>query len=282
MNNDPIDSHSIDPRRRRRPLASARRGVTSETLAAFLVVLTICAAVSFSSPADAMNGSETVKEASIPFKSGTVIEIAFASVEGGKESQLGMEYFPKILPIAAKYGASLLATFRVTAVTGGDIQPQMVAIFEWPNLEARDRLLTDPEAMELFPIRDDALTFIALGYYTVEQDVTVTFREDKTYEFFNAWLRPSASEALPEYFKQSDAPKQKYGPPKFVVDLKPVEAAAQEDFVLRPNMAGIVEWTSTGAYLGLVADPEFKKAVPLLERSVTRLDMVHAKFDFPQ
>ncbi len=280
MNNDPIDSYSIDPRRR--PLTSARRGVTSRTLTAFLVVLALCATVSFSGSADAKNGSEAVREASVTFKSGTVIEIAFASVEGGKEAQLGMEYFPKILPIAAKYGASLLATFRVTAVTGGDIQPQIVAIFEWPDLEARERLLADPQAIELFPIRDDALTFIALGYYTVEQDATVTFTEDKTYEFFNVWLTPAAGEALPEYFKQSDAPKQKYGPPKFLLDLKPVESAIREDFVLRPNMAGIVEWTSTGAYFGLVADPEFKKAVPLLEKSVTRLDMVHAKFDFPQ
>ena len=100
--------------------------------------------------------------------------------------------------------------------------------------------------------------------------------------FFNAWLTPAAEEALPEYFKQSDAPKQKYGPPEFLVTLKPIETAAKEDFVLRPNMSGVVEWTSTGAYFGLVADPEFKKAVPLLERSVTRLDMVHTKFDFPQ
>ncbi len=272
--------HSITPSRSSGPRTAARRTVASKF--AFVVVLAVSAAMSFPIHAEAMKDVEEVKEASVTFKSGTVIEIAFASVEGGKEAQLGIEYFPKIMPIAAKYGGRILATFHVTAVTGGDIQPQIVAIFEWPDLKARDRLLADPEATKLFPIRDDALTFIALAYYTVEQDTTVTFREDKTYEFFNGWLTPSAKEALPEYFKQSDAPKQKYGPPKFLVGLKPVETEAKEDFVLRPNISGIVEWTSTGAYLGLIADPEFRKAAPLLEKSVTRLDMVHTKFDFSQ
>ena len=158
----------------------------------------------------------------------------------------------------------------------------MIVLFEWPNLAALDRLRADKEAKKLFPIRDDAISFFTQGFYTVEKDVTVAFSDDKTYEFFNGWLTPSADKSLPEYFKQSDAPKQKYGPPKFLVDLKPLSNAPEHDFVLQPDMAGIVEWNNTRAYFGLIADPAFKKAAPLLDRSVSRLDMVHAKFDFPR
>lgn len=223
-----------------------------------------------------------VKEANIIFKTNKVIEIAYASVEGGKESQLGEEYFPKILPLAAKYGGKMLGSFQVTSVTGGEIQPQMIVIFEWPNIAARDKLLSDSEAQKLFPIRDDALTFIKLAYFTVDEDVTVTFREDKTYEFFNAWLTPEAETALPEYFKQSEEVKKKYGPPAFVASLKPLKNLTKESYLLQPHMTGIVEWNSTNAYYGLIADPEFKKAAPLLEKSLSRIDMLHAKFNFPQ
>ncbi len=232
--------------------------------------------------ASATAGEDPVKEANIIFKSGKVIEIAFLSLEGGKEAQMGTEYFPKILPIGAKYGGKMLGSFQVTAVTGGEIQPQTVAIFEWPDLAARDQFLEDKEAKQLFPIRDDALTFFKQAYYTVPEDVTVTFREDKTYEFFNAWLTPEAETALPEYFKQSEAPKQKYGPPKFLANLKPLTNAPKEDYVLQPHMCGIVEWNSTNAYYGLIADPDFKKAVPLMKKSLTRIDMLHTKFNFPQ
>lgn len=220
------------------------------------------------------------KEAKIFFKTGKIIEIAYASVEGGKEPQLG-EYFSKILPLAKKYGGKMLGSLQVTAVTNGEIYPQMIAIFEWPRMAARDELLADSEAQKLFPIRDEALTFIKLAYFTVDEDVTITFREDKRYEFFNAWLTPEAETALPEYFKQSEEVKKKYGPPTFLATLKPLELP-KEDYLLQPHMAGIVEWNNTKTYYGLIADPEFKKAAPLLDKSLTRIDMIHAKFDFLQ
>lgn len=223
-----------------------------------------------------------VKSVDITFKSGKVIEIAYATIEGGKEAELSQNYFSKILPIAAKYGAKMLGSLQVTAVVDGDVAPQMIAIFEWPNIEARERLLADRQAKKLFPIRDAILTSIKLAYYTVEKDVTVTFREDKTYEFFNAWLTPEAGKLLPEYFKKSDAPKKKYGPITFIASLKPISGLPAEDYLLQPQMAGIVEWNNTSSYYGLMADPEFKKVVPLLKKSVTRLDGIHAKFDFPQ
>ena len=127
---------------------------------------------------------DIVKEATILFKAGKVIEIAYATVEGGKEAKLGKEYFSKILPIAAKYGGKMLGSLQVTAVVDGGVTPQMIAIFEWPNIEARDKLLADRQAKKLFPIRDAILTSIKLAYYTVDQDTPVTFKEDKTYEFF--------------------------------------------------------------------------------------------------
>ena len=229
------------------------------------------------------NPTETmVKSADITFKAGKVIEIAYVTLEGGKEEKLGKDYFSKILPLAAKYGGKMLGSLQVTAVVDGEVAPQMIAIFEWPTIEARDQLLADREAQKLFPIRDAILTSIKLAYYTVEKDVTVTFREDKTYEFFNAWLTPEAGKLLPEYFKKSDAPKKKYGPITFVASLKPIPGLSAADYLLQPQMAGIVEWNNTNAYYGLMADPEFKKVVPLLERSVTRLDGIHAKFNFPQ
>ncbi|PCJ82564.1 MAG: hypothetical protein COA49_00420 [Bacteroidetes bacterium] len=226
--------------------------------------------------------TEVVKSADITFKSGKIIEIAYATVEGGKEAKLGQEYFAKILPIAAKYGGKMLGSLRVTAVVDGAVAPQMIAIFEWPTIAARDALLADKEAQKLFPIRDAILTSIKLAYYTVEKDVTVTFRADKTYEFFNAWLTPQADTLLPEYFEKSAKPKEKYGPITFVASLKPVKGLAAADYLLQPHMSGIVEWNNTTAYYGLMADPEFIKVAPLLKNSVTRLDGIHAKFDFPE
>ena len=75
--------------------------------------------------------------------------------------------------------------------------------------------------------------------------------------------------------------KKKYGPPAFLASLKPLNLP-KADYLLQPHMAGIVEWNNTNAYYGLIADPEFKKVVPLLNKSISRIDMLHAKFDFPE
>ncbi|MCL6274585.1 hypothetical protein M3P19_11230 [Muricauda sp. 2012CJ35-5] len=221
------------------------------------------------------------KTMEIHFNSEKVIEIAYANIRGGMEAQLNQDYFPKIIPIAAKYGGKVLGSFEVLAVTGGEVRPQLVAIFEWPNLQAHANLLNDKEAKKIFPIRDTALTDIKLSYFVVEKDVAVTFQSDKVYEFFSGWLTPEAQTALPQYFAKSEAPKLKYGPPKFLVDLKPAPGVKKEDYILIPDVTGIVEWNNTAAFYGLSADPDFKKVSHLLESSVSRLDMIHTKILMP-
>ncbi|MBS9716470.1 DUF1330 domain-containing protein [Pseudohalocynthiibacter aestuariivivens] len=222
------------------------------------------------------------REATVLLKADTVIEVSYGSIEGGKEMQLMGDYLPKIMPIVESYGGKMLGNFQVTAVTGGEITPQMVAIFEWPSLEARNEMHADEAAKELFPLREDAMTFFKQAFYTVDEDTPLTFHEDKTYEFFTAWLTFAAKASLPAYFVMSDAPKQNYGPPRFIATLKPLEDGPNGSYVLNPDMAGIVEWNNTATYYGLVNNPGFKLAAPLLSASVSRLDMVHTRFAFPQ
>ncbi len=223
----------------------------------------------------------TDKESIITFKKGKVIEIAYATVQGGKEMQLN-EYFGKVLPIASKYGGKMLGSFEVTAIIEGEIHPQMVALFEWPNIEAYNKISKDKEAMKIFPLRDEVITSFKQGFFTVEKDVDVTFTEGKRYEFFNAWLTPNAKELLPKYFEGTAEVKKLYGSPKFLVDLKPLANAPTESYSINPHMCGIVEWTNTSAYYGLIADEEFKKSALLLEKALSKMYMIHTKFNFPQ
>jgi len=226
-----------------------------------------------------------VKEASIVLKAGKVIEIIYATIKGGDDGKIQNEYFTKMEPIQAKYGSKLLGSFDVKAITGGEIKPQIVYVFEWPSLASRDKLYGDKEAQKLFPLRNAFLTSVKLAHYTVAKDTKLTFSNDKVYEFFNAWLTLDSKTALPKYFKESDASKKRYGSPKFLATLQPITDAAYLDLqgpYLHPHMAGIVEWNKTSDFYGLSADADWKKAAVNLEKSVSRLDMVHVKYNFPQ
>ncbi len=223
-----------------------------------------------------------VKKANVTLKQGKVIEIAYASVKEGKMADLQQKYFAKVGPIVAEYGATRLAMFQVTAKTGGEMEkPQLVGIFEWPSFEEMEAFHKDSRMQSLGKIRDGALSFFRQSFFEVKADTSIEFRSDRTYEFFSAWLNPNAGSALKDYFKASKPMKLRHGPPVFVASLSPLKGAPSSHKVLRPHMAGIVEWPSTQTYYDLSTDKEFvEKAEPLLKKAVTRLDMIHAKFMF--
>ncbi|MEH6631734.1 MAG: DUF1330 domain-containing protein [Halopseudomonas aestusnigri] len=266
---------------REQPRGSIKRLATMASM--LTAVVTLISAPLHAQEAQPTQPTKTPpREASMLLKAGTIIEISYASIEGGKEKQLMGDYLPQIMPIVASYGGKMLGSFQVTAVTGGEVEPQMLAIFEWPSLEARTQLHQDKAAQKLFPLRDDALTYFKQAFYTVDQDTPLVFKENKSYEFFNAWLTIASTVSLPAYFKLSEGPKQKYGPPEFIAQLKPLENPPEGSYVISSDMAAIVEWNSTAAFYGLMADPGFKLAAPLLSASVSRLDQIHTKFAFPQ
>ena len=222
-------------------------------------------------------------EAKITLEADRVIELAFFNIEGGKEPDLMANYLPNILPIAAKYGGSLLGVFNVTAVVEGEMRPQAIAIFAWDDLETREVFVKQPEAIKLFPIRDEALTFFKLGYYSVDQDTELTLRSDRVYEFFNAWTTDTAAASLPAYFENTAEVKTRYGSPQFIAELQPHSYLRdiELDHMVHPDMAGIVEWVNTGAYYAMNTDPAFVEHKPLLDDALEDIQVLHTQFAFP-
>lgn len=232
--------------------------------------------------ADSARTSGVLQEAVVTLEPGKVYEVAFASVKKGKMAVLKEEYFPKAMPIIAEYGGKKLGMFKVVAKTGGEMRmPKMVALFEWSSLEAMNNLHKDPRMKPLGKIRDSSFSFFRQAFYKVEKETTIVFRSDKTYEFFAAWMNPNSGPTLSKYFKVSEPMKKRHGPPVFKANFSPLKDVPNKKSILKPHMAGIVEWPNTQTYYDLKNDHEFAtQAAPLLDKAVARLDMIHAKFIF--
>lgn len=226
--------------------------------------------------------NRSLKAAEVQLEPGKVYEVTFFSIKEGKMTIMNEDYFPKAMPILTEYGAKNLGMFKVVAKKGGEMQrPQMIALFEWPSLTAMHNLHNDPRMRSLGKIRDSSISFFRQAFHKVEKETTIVFRSDKTYEFFAAWLNPNSGPTLGKYFKASEPMKKRHGPPVFKVMLSPLKEAPDKNHILKPGMAGIVEWPSTQTYYELKDDYEFAtKAAPLLNQAVARLDMIHAKFIF--
>ena len=162
------------------------------------------------------------------------------------------------------------------------MNPKMVGVFEWPSFEAYQKLGKDPRMEKLFPIRNAAIEFFKTSFNNVPEDASITFREDRIYEFFAAWLKPNTEEKLKEYFAVSDPIKKRVGHPVFKTTFAPLKDQPNSDPFFVAHMGGLVEWPSKEDFHALFADDEFKtKAEPLLSEVVDHMNMFHTKFVFP-
>ncbi len=173
------------------------------------------------------NFSHDIKAQTVLFKKGKVYELAYVDVQPEKMNQLNTQYFPKAMPFIIKYGAKMIGGFEVVKNESDMLPSNMVAIFEWPNAQARLDLLADKEFQKIVHLRDEALNTVNLGYFGVTEDKAITFRSDKVYEFGSANLKPGdqAQKDLKNYFEISEPIKRSYGGgyPEFIINCLPRE-----------------------------------------------------------
>ena len=217
--------------------------------------------------------SASTRTKTVQFRQGTLIEVAFLSVKEGKQQQLNEEYFAKVMPIATEYGMKPLVSLAVINVPNGNNKPQMVGLFEWPNIEKRRAFSKDPRFLRIKPIRDGALSYLKIGNFEIEEDVEMTFAKDRLYEVYAMWINAKNSGKLNEYFQAVGPATGEYGA-KFPLSLKPLPAP---DGDYHPHALGIAEWPNVDANKTFFATAIFKESVHLRNEALDQLDVIHTK-----
>ncbi len=116
------------------------------------------------------------------FKAGKVIELAFATIIEGKESQFYELYFPKALPIVSKLGGEALRSYEITESVSTLDNPKMGGFFQWESIDAFNQLHNEAAFLEIKHLRDEALTsFSNALFYTVADDTELMFEEGEPY-----------------------------------------------------------------------------------------------------
>jgi len=167
-----------------------------------------------------------MRSVTVKFNAETAIELSFATVIDGKESQLFEAYFPKVIPIVAEFGGTPMGSFAIGQSASKLGSPKMGAFFQWPDPDSFQKLHEDPRFLAIRSIRDDALSFFSnANFFCVEEDTEVIFEEGQEYALVAEW------EAL-ENEVQSD--------PSSLVRLTPAPGTANEAY--RPAQIHIARW----------------------------------------
>ncbi|MEH6344189.1 MAG: DUF1330 domain-containing protein [Bermanella sp.] len=240
-------------------------------LTSMIVVSGMTGLVSAAVQAEPTSEQSILKQAKIHFSKDKVYEMAYVSIIPGKEQQVFANYFPKALPLAAKYGGKSMGMLAVPGVKDGREQAQMVAIFEWPSVGAWFELHKDPDFLKIVSIRDDAMAFGNPGnFYTVNEDLDATFTEGKMYELANYTLKQdddgwsSKKSIFDQYIEQEKGVSQSFGSQqnltfvpvpmsnymqeKIKITCGHHNGFASDDQGLMPQMMRIREWSSFKAF----------------------------------
>ena len=246
-----------------------------------------------------------LKQAHIKFSKDKVYEIAYVSIIPGKESQVFNDYFPKALPIAARYGGKSVGMLAVPGVKDGTRQAQMAAIFEWPSVESWLQLHKDQDFLKVVPIRDDAIAFgNPANFYTVNKDIEATFTEGKMYELANYTLKQdddgwsSKKSIFDKFIKQEKSSALNNGSKQDIV-FTPVPLSTymkktidltcghhngygSDDLGLVPHMTRLREWANFESYDNHLRSISVKKANKAKNSAVKHELTLKTVFGFPQ
>lgn len=217
------------------------------------------------------NTLQKVKTGEITFKKDKLIEVALLTIQPGKEAQFEKDYFSKAFPIGAKYGARLIGSFAIQQKDQGNVPAQMLVFFEWNSVEDFRKFNTNLEFVKIVNIRNEALSFLTTGLFTVDKDVTYELSTNKTYEFAALWLANPT--LLQEYF-QAVLPLAK--DPKIQFELiAQLTSNGQPDGTYHPNLIFFSEWKA--GYKGkeeLLQRAEYKNNVHKREKAAPYKDVL--------
>jgi len=219
-----------------------------------------------------LNAVAAQKSQTISFKANTVIETALLTIKPGKEQQFSVDYFSQAIKFAPMYGARPIGSFALVDQKLGNAPAQMLVFFEWESLEKKRAFEKDLDFLKIVNIRNDALSFLTTGYFKVEQDISYTFTEGKTYEFAALWLDPQNAPKLSEYFEQvapiAADPKVGFQP------IAQLQSLGVEDRTYHPNLIFLTEWKQgTEGRDYALNRKDYKAILPLRTAAAPYIDM---------
>ncbi|MEM9073091.1 MAG: DUF1330 domain-containing protein [Myxococcota bacterium] len=213
------------------------------------------------------------------FTAGRVVELALLSVKEGMGPQFQTEYFPQASQIAQEYGGQLLAVFEVTDVPYGWKRPQTAVLFEWASMERKRAFARDPRFLQIQGLRDNALEYLAQGYFTVEENRTLSLVRDGegTYELILFWMDPDHADDLNTYFSRVGpvAAQPEYGGFEMVQSFTPLRV---NDGTVHPDMFALGRWNSLQGSRAFFELPIYQENVHLREAAAPYKDVLQVRF----
>ncbi len=180
----------------------------------------------------------------ITFKKGEIFDILLLSQHPDKEEDL-KSYFQVAFPVATKMSYQPLPGFKIMDSNQGNIQPELLILGKWNDIEVREAFLTRivEEVADFHERRRTIWSYFGLRYFEMTEDVSFEINRDE-YQVATAYWLDSEKESS-KFYKKWKKEIQKSGG-EMLIQLK--DGKSPFGYQYNPEYFVITSWKSEAAF----------------------------------
>lgn len=233
----------------------------------FSIAMIAAAIVSFAAPSA---HAQDVQTKEFTAKVGALIETIY--LDAGEDASLLVDRgLPAFARTAEANGGELFGVFEVQRDEAIDRDVSHVALFQWPDADARSEAVDHQSWGGLDESRVDS------GFFAVQQDTAVTLRSDRVYDFTHAFTIAKSPEQMEKvmqvlgvYFQGLGPIAQRYGIETKMFTMAHPAPPAERAKPYQPQIMGLFEWRSLDDIETFRADPEWLAIVDVRNATFAR------------
>lgn len=207
-----------------------------------------------------------------------IYNLVFLRVKEEK-TKLLEDYLQKAMEISGAYGGRMIANFDVIEARTKHMNPNAIRIFEWSDLNSRNRAFNSDEFKEIHPLREVALSELKIGFFSVKKTQEIHLCSKKIYEIagFTLFSETNPKLVIERYYQIPEANQEIIGntKPKIITSFEPSNSHQQATYEHQTQC--IVERDIAWEKISLLANEEKKrKSYPVIMSPIKSSDTVFA------
>lgn len=183
------------------------------------------------------------------------------------------EYYATAFPLAQQYGLKREGQLRVIAAPVGKHDSKGIIFFSWPSLAAEASLEKEAAWPGIKALRPKAWEDLRIFTKELDEDLTLSFKADKTYTIAMAWTNPENPNDYDIYMDGIKEAVAEVGG-RFMYKMFDPKFESHKLKDGAPGQVTLVEWDTPEGLANFGDTQGFKDNVKYLTSGVTRFEIL--------
>lgn len=243
-------------------------------LACFILTSMVTSCTSLAQDSAPQAAEQPAAPVEINLKRGELLSIISVIPKTGDAADAARsEYYATAFPLAQQHGLKREGQLRVIAAPVGKHESEGIIFFSWPSQAAEASLEKEADWPEIKALRPKAWEDLRVFTKELDEDLTLTFKADKTYTIAMAWTNPENPNDYDTYMDGIKEAVSDVGG-RFMYKMFDPKFESHKLKEGAPGQVTLVEWDTPEGLANFGDTQGFKDNVKYLTSGVTRFEIL--------